>query len=89
MKLHVAHILVTHQYEAEDLLKKLKDGAAFEDLAKKHSHCPSAPHGGDLGALDPRRLDPDFAEIAESLSPGEISKTVRTRFGYHLIKKLK
>lgn len=87
MKLHVAHILVDHRYELEDLLKRLQAGSSFEDLARKHSKCPSSARGGDLGPVDSRRLDPDFAEAAESLKAGEISKAVRTRFGYHLIQR--
>lgn len=87
MKLAVAHILVEQKYEAEDLLRKLEEGASFEELAKKHSKCPSAAQGGDLGVIDSRRLDEDFAEAASLLKPGQISGTVRTRFGYHLIQR--
>lgn len=86
MKIHVSHILVDHKYQAEDLLRLLKEGAEFADLARKHSRCPSASRGGDLGEVDARRLDRDFAEAAESLRPGQLSGVVRTRFGYHLIR---
>ena len=85
MKLHLAHILVEHKFEAEDLLKKISQGSRFEDLAKKFSKCSSASMGGDLGHIDLRRLDPAFAEAAEELAEGQISGIVRTRFGYHLI----
>ncbi|MBY0386200.1 peptidyl-prolyl cis-trans isomerase [bacterium] len=88
MKLHVSHILVTYQYEAEDLLKKLKEGASFAELAMKYSLCPSGKQGGDLGPLDSRRLDEDFAEAASQLKMGDTSPIVRTRFGYHLIQKM-
>jgi peptidyl-prolyl cis-trans isomerase C len=87
---HVAHILLQHQYEAEDLLKKLKAGEAFEALAQKFSKCPSAARGGDLGPLKSGRADPDFEEASLNLKIGEISeKPVRTRFGYHLIKRIR
>lgn len=88
LKLSLAHILLKHQYEAEDVQKKLKQGDAFNTLARKFSHCPSAPLGGDLGLIDLRRLDPTFAEAAALLTPDEISPIVRTPFGYHLIKRL-
>jgi parvulin-like peptidyl-prolyl isomerase len=88
MKIHVAHILVQHKYEAEDLVKKLKSGQAFETLAQKYSVCPSAKSGGDLGCVEESRLDPDFLETAKVLKIKEVSNPVRTRFGYHLIKKL-
>lgn len=89
MKIHVSHILVTYQYEAEDLLKKIAEGMPFEDLARRHSQCGSASVGGDLGEVDERRLDPTFAEAAAELQVGAISPVVKTRFGYHLIKKIK
>lgn len=84
---HVSHILVAQKYEAEDLEKRLKAGELFEDLARKHSTCPSSARGGDLGTVDDRRLVDDFREGLEPLKVGEVSKPVRTRFGYHLIRR--
>jgi parvulin-like peptidyl-prolyl isomerase len=88
MKIHCAHILVKHQYEAEDLQRKLAKGVDFAELAKKYSTCSSAERGGDLGLIAADRLDSDFVEAVRDLIVGEVSKPVRTRFGYHLIKKL-
>lgn len=89
MKITVSHILVRHQYESEDILRSLADGKDFADLARKHSICPSAPEGGALGTFSRGRMDEDFEEAAFALKPGEISKSpIRTRFGYHLIKRI-
>lgn len=88
MTLEVAHILVTHRYEAEDLQRRLKAGEDFHHLAQKHSQCSSRVAGGRLGKVAINRLDPDFAEAALSLKDGEMSEVVRTRFGYHLILML-
>ncbi len=88
MKLHLAHILVTNRYEAEDLLRKLNLGETFAGLAQRFSSCASASNGGNLGEIDLRRLDPDFAEAAQKLKIGEISPITRTRYGHHLIKRL-
>lgn len=86
---HVAHILVGHQYEAEDLLRKLSEGKSFADLAQKNSKCPSAKNQGDLGPITEGKADPDFEEAALLLKIGEIAKSpIKTRFGYHLIKRL-
>lgn len=86
--MRIKHILVHNKYEAEDLLRFIHEGKSFEELATKYSTCPSAPQGGDLGEVQSRRLDPDFLEAAEILKSGQISKVpVRTRFGYHLIKR--
>lgn len=82
----VNHILVKHSYEAEDLLRKLKEGIKFIDLAKKFSICGSAQSGGDLGELKLGQADEDFEDAALKLKVDEISpKPVRTKFGYHLI----
>lgn len=84
----VRHILVQHKYEAEDLHKQILGGKKFEDIAKKFSTCSSASQGGDLGDVPVAKLDSDFAEALEVLKVQEISKPVRTRFGYHLIQRL-
>jgi peptidylprolyl isomerase/peptidyl-prolyl cis-trans isomerase C len=82
----ISHILVTHEYEAEDVLKLLKKGKTFEDLARRFSKCPSAAAGGDLGDLKPGRADEDFEDAAFALKAGSYSlKPVRTKFGYHII----
>jgi parvulin-like peptidyl-prolyl isomerase len=89
MKIKIRHILVEHKYEAEDLLKLLKEGKNFTDLAKKYSVCSSAQSGGDLSDVPLNRLDEAFREAAESLKEEEISEVVRTRFGHHLIQRYK
>ncbi len=83
--MRIKHILVQHQYEAEDLLRLLKRGQTFHDLAKKFSLCPSGKAGGSLGKVKPSQLDEDFLLATKALAPGEVSPPVRTRFGYHLI----
>ena len=88
-KINVCHILVDKEYEAQDLLRSLKEGKSFSDLAVKFSKCSSAKSGGNLGQVEVSRLDEDFADAALALKVGEISlKPVRTKFGYHLIMRL-
>lgn len=81
------HILVTHEYEAQDLLKKIEDGESFEALAQKFSQCPSAEDGGDLGEFGRGQMVKPFEEAAFALKVDEISPPVRTAFGYHLIQR--
>lgn len=86
--INVSHILVKSEFEAQDVLKLLKEGKKFEDLAQKFSTCPSASQGGLLGTVPLQRLDEDFADAAVLLKAGETSaKPVRTRFGYHIIRR--
>ncbi len=72
----------------EEIEKKLKEGADFAALAKKYSEDSfSAEEGGDLGFFTYLEVVPSFAEALFSLKEeGEVSKIVRTPFGYHLIK---
>lgn len=86
MKMQLSHILVKERYEAEDLQRKLKEGAAFNELARKYSTCPSAERGGSLGNIELKRLVAEFADAAEQLKVGEVSGIVRTQFGHHLIR---
>lgn len=86
-KIRASHILVPHEYEAKDIVRGLESGKNFKELAAKFSKCPSAKQGGDLGFFGRGRMVEEFEEAAFALKPGEISKPVRTPFGYHLIKR--
>jgi peptidyl-prolyl cis-trans isomerase C len=72
--------------KAQDLLKQIKEGADFAELAKATGGYPSAPRGGDLG-FRPRGggWDPPFEKVAFELKIGQTSDIVETRFGYHII----
>ena len=83
----IFHILVNHEYEAKDILLKLKSTEQFSDFAKKHSKCSSAKMGGALGIFKRGRFVETFEEACEILAPNQISKPVRTQFGWHLILK--
>ena len=88
MKLKAKHILVTQEYEAKDLLKKLQEGKTFEELARDFSLCSSASEGGDLGTFEKGMMVPPFEKALLQLQPEEVSGIVKTQFGYHLIKRL-
>jgi peptidyl-prolyl cis-trans isomerase C len=58
----------------------------FADAATKHSQCPSAPKGGDLGYFARKwMVEEPFAKAAFALRPGELSDVVATDYGFHLI----
>jgi peptidyl-prolyl cis-trans isomerase D len=75
------------QRRAEDLLKRLKAGAKFEDLARKNSEDPgSAKEGGSLGWIGKGRTVPEFEKAAFSLPKGQISDLVKSSYGFHIIR---
>lgn len=75
------------QRRAEDLLKQLKSGAKFEDLAKKYSEDPgSAKEGGSLGWIGRGQTVPEFEKTAFSLPKGQTSDLVKSSYGFHIIR---
>lgn len=60
--------------------------ADFEKIAEEHSTGPSAQKGGDIGIFTADRMAEEFSEVAFKLDVGQISKPVKTKFGYHVIK---
>jgi peptidyl-prolyl cis-trans isomerase C len=83
----VFHILVKHEYEAQDIIKKLHEGMSFTQAAMKFSSCASARDGGALGPYKPGRFVETFDEAVTVLPLDTISPPIRTQFGYHIILK--
>ncbi|HUI79878.1 MAG TPA: peptidyl-prolyl cis-trans isomerase [Bryobacteraceae bacterium] len=76
--------------KGEDLLKQIKAGANFAELAKKNSEdIGSAQNGGELPDWVTRgQTDAEFERVAFSLKPGQTSDLVKTQYGYHIIQVL-
>lgn len=80
------HILVETEAEAEEIYKKLKDGADFAALAKeKSADKGSGSNGGDLGYFTKERMVPEFGEAAFAAEKGDLLKPVKSDFGWHVI----
>jgi peptidyl-prolyl cis-trans isomerase C len=84
---HARHILVATQDQADQVIKKLKSGAKFEDLAKAQStDTGSKNNGGDLGWFTTSRMVKPFADAVKTMKKGEISPPVQTQYGWHVIQ---
>ncbi len=74
---------------AQELRQRILGGEDFATLAQEYSDDPgSAANGGDLGWFGRGMMVPAFEEAAFSLAVGEVSKPIKTDFGYHLIEVL-
>jgi len=87
-KVHCAHILVKTQTEANGVLERLKMGEKFAEIAKEVSLCPSKKRGGDLGTFGRGKMVKEFEKAAFALQKGQISPVIKTKFGYHIVKRL-
>ncbi len=85
-EVRASHILVATRKEADAIEAELAAGKPFAELAKEKSIGPSAPKGGDLGYFTRARMVKEFADAAFALKVGEVSRPVKTKFGWHVIK---
>lgn len=72
---------------AQSLLQRVRDGEAFEDLAREYSSDGgSARNGGDLGWVARGDFVGPVEDAVFSMQPGQISDVVESRFGLHIIR---
>jgi peptidyl-prolyl cis-trans isomerase D len=75
--------------KADDLVKQLRAGADFVEMAKKNSEDPgSASKGGEYDNVVRGQMDPAFEKAAFSQKPMVISDPVKSAYGYHIIQVL-
>jgi peptidyl-prolyl cis-trans isomerase D len=75
--------------QAEQVLKQIKGGGDFAELAKKWSDDPgSKAKGGDLGWVLRGQMVKNFEATTFSLKPKEISDVITTEYGFHIIQVL-
>lgn len=84
--IRASHILVETEEEAKDILNRINNGEAFEDLTKLSIEPGAEARKGDLGYFTRGMMVAEFEKAAFELKPGEISGVVQTEFGYHIIK---
>lgn len=75
--------------KANDLLKQLKGGADFAELAKKNSEDPgSGQKGGDLGWVTRGQMVKNFEDATFSTPVKQLSGVVKTEYGFHILEVL-
>jgi len=87
-QIHCAHILVKTEQEVKAVLERLNKGEKFANIAREVSLCPSGKRGGDLGNFGRGKMVKEFENAAFALQKGQTSPIVKTKFGYHVIKRL-
>ncbi len=95
---HLRHILISIPEEvspkalqkakqkAENIYKKIRAGSKFSDMAIKYSNGRNALNGGDLGERKANELPKLFVNAVKNLSPGEITKPLRSASGFHILQ---
>ena len=81
-----AAALAAAESKANDLLKQIRGGASFDDVAKKNSVGPSAGQGGDLGVFKRGTLAKELEDKTFAMKAGEVTDVIRTKQGYVILK---
>ncbi|HBA70939.1 MAG: hypothetical protein A2X82_04625 [Geobacteraceae bacterium GWC2_55_20] len=71
---------------ADSILKRLKDGEKFEEIAVNESDDDSKNKGGDLGYFHAGQTIPEFNDALTKLKVGETSPVVESLYGFHIIR---
>ena len=86
-KIKASHILVEKFTKAQELYEDILAGDRLEELARQFSTCSSKKRGGNLGEFTKGDMVPEFWNACRNLKIGEVSKPVKTKYGYHVIKR--
>jgi peptidyl-prolyl cis-trans isomerase SurA len=81
-----AAALSAAEAKANDLLKQIRNGASFDDVAKKYSEGQTAAQGGDLGSFKRGVLAKELEDKTFAMKAGEISDVIRSKQGYIILK---
>jgi peptidyl-prolyl cis-trans isomerase C len=86
-EVNARHILVDTEEKAKEVFEKIGQGEAFDKLAEVYSNDPgSKADGGNLGYFAKGQMVKEFEDAAFALKKGEVSKPIKSKFGWHVIK---
>ncbi len=90
IEIDAAQIVVKDLATAEEIYEKLKEGADFTEMVRKYSIEPFKQNDGFIGTVRRGELgDKTLEDALFRLNPGEISKPIKTVWGYHILKCLR
>jgi peptidyl-prolyl cis-trans isomerase SurA len=73
------------QQRAIAVMTQIQQGAPFQAVAQQFSDAPSAANGGEIGWLLTGQMRPEVAQVAQALSPGQLSRPFRVPGGLMII----
>jgi peptidyl-prolyl cis-trans isomerase C len=86
-EVRLRHILVETQAEAEAVLKTLKGGADFTEVAFKSStDIRTRLEGGDFGWVGPNNMPDPFPEVIGDTRTGDLSEAFESEQGWHILR---
>jgi peptidyl-prolyl cis-trans isomerase SurA len=97
---HLGHILIAVKEgasssevqkamsKADDIVKKLREGQDFNQIAMSDSDDANALKGGDLGWRTKSEIPSLFENVIDRMSLGKVSEPIRSPSGFHIIKIL-
>src|SRR5579872_841404 len=74
------------QAKADQVYADIQKGAKFDDIARANSDGPTAAQGGDLGYFKRGTLAKELEDVTFAMKPGEVSKPIRTKQGFVILK---
>jgi parvulin-like peptidyl-prolyl isomerase len=72
--------------KADQIYAELEGGAGFASLAKANSEDPGSKDSGGKLTISRGQTVPEFDRTSFELDQGELSKPVKTQYGYHVIE---
>lgn len=100
-RMDASHILLRFNKDKsnEEIIKskinqfynRIQSGVTFEEMARKYSEDgETSRKGGFIGTFGINMYEQEFEDVAFALeNDGDISKPVKTRLGYHIIKRMR
>lgn len=71
---------------SSDLLRQLREGAAFTAMARQFSRGATAAQGGAVGWVQPGQLTANLDQAIAKLKSGALSEPIRATGGYYIIQ---